>query len=396
MRILIVHNFYQHRGGEDVVFEQEVDLLRETHIVETLTFQNKKNVSGFFQYLFYPWNFFAVHKTKKYLKTFKPDIVHFHNTHYAAGPAIIRTVQKHHVPVVVSLHNFRLLCPSATLFYQDHLFTDSLKHIFPWKAVRYKVFENSYIKTFIVALAYYIHDLLGTWRAVKCYMPLAEFSKKIFLSSKRKLKEEQFQVKPNFVETSCEKQVRERYYLYIGRISPEKGIVQLLQAFENKDKVLHIAGDGPLAAALRNRTSKQANIHWLGELPKEVVAEELARCRALIVPSVCYEGGVPLTIMEAMSSQTPVLASDIGAIPDVIIHEQTGWLFNPYHPQSIQTAMESFENSNKKHEIVDTAHRLYQQYFTKRHVIDILNSTYLNILQKNEQYYCYRSLRIGS
>src|SRR5690606_32986580 len=116
MRILVIHNFYQHAGGEDTVFQQEVEELKKVHTVETLTFQNKKGWRGALQFMAYPWNIRAMRIVKKYVKTFQPDIVHIHNTHYATGPAIIRTIKKQQIPVVMTLHNFRLLCPSATLF----------------------------------------------------------------------------------------------------------------------------------------------------------------------------------------------------------------------------------------------------------------------------------------
>lgn len=383
MRISIIHTYYQHPGGEDTVFHQEIDALREAgHSVETLTFQNEKKWKGVLQYLLYPWNFFAVRKVKKHLKAFQPDVVHIHNTHYASGPGIIRAVQRQRIPVIMTLHNFRLVCPSATLFYRDRLFTDSLQQVFPWSAIRNNVFENSWLKTLIVASTYHIHHLLGTWKAIDCYMPLAEFSKQLFLSSKRGLTEDQFQVKPNFVEASPSPATRKQHYLYVGRLSSEKGITQLIAAFKNTDKHLFVVGEGPLETTLRAKTADQPNIRWLGAKSKNEVWQELSTCQALIIPSVCYEGGVPLTIIEAISCRTPVIASNIGAIRDIIIPEQTGWLFDPYKTDSIMHSINTFENSDKKHEIVERALELYQQQFTKHRVINILNSTYQNLLKK--------------
>src|SRR5690606_9663443 len=177
MRIFIIHNFYQHAGGEDMVFRQEVQELKRHHTVETLTFRNKKGWRGLWQFLAYPWNLSAQRKVKKQLQHFNPDIVHIHNFHYASGPALIRTIKKRRIPVVMTLHNFRMLCPSATLFFRDRLYLDSIGTNFPWKAVRLKVLENSFVKTFGTAFTYFSHRKLGTFQLVDRFLTLSAFSR---------------------------------------------------------------------------------------------------------------------------------------------------------------------------------------------------------------------------
>lgn len=378
MRILVIHNYYQDHGGEDVVFQQEVNALKSDFQVETLTFQNKKSWKGAFQYLLYPWNIFAYIKTKKKIKNFKPDVVHIHNTHYASGPMVIRAVKSCNKPVIMTLHNFRLLCPSATLFYNGKIFTDSINVTFPWKAVRLKVLDNSFPKTFATAFTYYLHQRLGTWKSVDMYLPLAHFSKSLFLNSKRKLKEEQFSVKPNFVEIAVEKRTPTEHYLFVGRLSLEKGIKELVNAFIKTDKNLVIIGDGPLYKEIEAIASNYKNITLKGQQSKEKIISELAKAKAILVPSVCFEGGVSLAIIEALACKTPVLASNIGAIADCIKPKETGWLFDPYDSQSIIDCLHSFESTINTESIVEKGLLEYNQLFTKDKVYQQLVNIYQN------------------
>src|SRR5690606_38658243 len=152
MRILIIHNHYQHPGGEDVVFGQERDLLNDTAAVSTLTFRNHRGWRGLWQTLWSPWNIWAGRRVKRAIRQHNPTVIHIHNLHYAIGPIAIRIAKRKGVPVVMTLHNYRLLCPSATLFHNGKVFTESLHAAFPWKAVRLGVHSHSVLKTFWLAL----------------------------------------------------------------------------------------------------------------------------------------------------------------------------------------------------------------------------------------------------
>ncbi|HLT88717.1 MAG TPA: glycosyltransferase family 4 protein [Sphingobacterium sp.] len=381
MRILIIHNFYQHPGGEDTVFRQEVEELEKEHAVETLTFQNKKGWRGALQFLAYPWNIRAIRKIKKSIKSFAPDIIHIHNLYYATGPAIIRTIKKQQIPVVMTLHNFRLLCPSATLFFRGTLYVDSIQKSFPWKGIRLGVLDHSPVKTFWTALAHFIHWKLGTWQSVDRFITLTDFSKQLFLSSGKKFTPEQFIIKPNFIDLSTSGLHTGNYYLFVGRLSSEKGIIPLIESLKGSDKILKIVGDGPLTGHVRNMIKTCNNIELLGQKNNQETMEILSSSKALIVPSVCYEGAVPLTIMEGMATHTPVLASNLGAIPNVIIPNKTGWLFDPYQSESLLSAIRKFENSDKKDDIVKNAYALYQEEFTKATVMNQLTDLYHKIVK---------------
>lgn len=384
MRILIIHNHYQDLGGEDTVFHQEALALQETDEVFTLTFTNKKGIKGLFQFLLSPWNIFAAQKVKRKIKEVNPDIIHFHNTQYACGPLAIRYAKKSGKALVMSLHNFRLLCPSATLFYRNNLFTDSINQNFPWTAVRNKVLDHSLLKTFWTAFSYWLHRKSGTWNLIDRYMVLAEFSRKLFISSTLPVDHNKFVVKPNFFDpiTLTQTANREDHFLYIGRLSSEKGIINLIQAVSGTPVKLKIAGTGPQLPEVKEYIAHNSNLTYLGLLNKSEIAIELATCKALMVPSVCYEGGVPITILEAMSYYTPILASNIGAIPDIIKPGETGFLFDPQTAESVLDSIAQLNLlSEEQHkDLVQQAYRVYEGHFTRDIVIRKLRSEYQNLI----------------
>ncbi|WP_293883717.1 MULTISPECIES: glycosyltransferase family 4 protein [unclassified Sphingobacterium] len=366
MRILIIHTFYQDPGGEDTVFQQEASLLAQDHEVLTVTFQNKKGWRGALQTVGSFWNIFAAQRVKEKINTFKPDIVHIHNTHYAAGPVIVRTIAKLGIPQVMTLHNFRLLCPSATLYHHNHLFLDSIHENFPWTAVRQKAFNNSTVKTFILALNYWVHRKIGTWKKVNRYINLSSFAKEIFVKSTLNLSPHLFVVKPNFVfPTTIVPNVTPPYFIYVGRLSEEKGILNLIDAFIGTDFKLQIIGGGPLEAVVNRRIKGQPNISYLGFKKRDEILPLVANAQALLVPSICFEG-MPITILEAYSVGTAVLCSNIGPLPELIAPGKTGLTFDPHNKNDIIRSLTAWSTKMKdeKDEIRKTCSTYYFSNFT--------------------------------
>lgn len=366
MRILIIHTFYQAPGGEDTVFQQESSLLAQGHEVHRLTFQNKKGWRGALQTLGSFWNICAAQRIKKIIHAFKPDIVHIHNTHYAAGPIILRTVAKLGIPQVMTLHNFRLLCPSATLYHHGHLFLDSLQEEFPWTAVRQKAFNNSNVKTFLLALNYWFHRKIGTWKKVNRYITLSAFAKKIFVGSTLRLPTTQFDIKPNFVfPAATTANITQPYFIYVGRLSEEKGILNLIDAFIGLDFQLQIIGGGPLEDEVIRRIKDQPNISYLGFKKRTEILPLIANAQALLVPSICFEG-MPITILEAYSVGTAVLCSNLGPLPELVIPDKTGQTFDPHNKKDIVQCLTAWSTKsiNEKDEIRKTSKAFYFSNFT--------------------------------
>jgi hypothetical protein len=181
VKILLIHSYYQQRGGEDEVFEQEFDLLKKTQEVKAITFHNFAGWKGTVQFLLSIWNMGVARKVKRLVFQFKPDIIQIYNWHYATGPVIIQVAKSLGVKVVINVANYRLLCPSATLVHNGKLFTRSIdKRGFPWKAIRNKVYRNSFFQTFWLAFVVYFHKKIGTWQKVDQYIVPTNTVKKLF------------------------------------------------------------------------------------------------------------------------------------------------------------------------------------------------------------------------
>ncbi|NGM60509.1 glycosyltransferase family 4 protein [Sphingobacterium sp. SGG-5] len=385
MRILIVHNYYQFHGGEDVVFEQETQMLAASHEVATLSFHNKKGLKGFVQHLFYPWNIFASRRILKQVKQFKPDIVHIHNTHYAIGPLIFRRLRKRNIPVVQTLHNFRILDPSATLFHNGQVFTDTITKDFPWKSVWKKVLDNSLIKTFLTAATYYFHKKIGTWQQVNKFLVFSEFGKDLLLRSTLHLRPDQIAIKPNFVNPIAvpENPVRENYFVYIGRLSPEKGILPLLRAFSKSSCSLKIYGTGPLQSTVEKYAHRYPNIEFHGFQQKDVLYQALSRSQALVVPSIWFEG-MPMTVLESFACGTPVLASKIGILSEMIQDGKNGTHFEAGHEDSLVAALDKWQNlsTEEKRQIsVNCQNEYWGNYSPEKNVL-LLESIYRETLKQ--------------
>jgi glycosyltransferase involved in cell wall biosynthesis len=201
MKILLIHTIYRFKGGEDTVVESEKKMLQENgHEVYSLIFTNPTNpvkaLAIFFIALFNPVSYFRVIKA---IQRFQPDVIHIHNWHFAASPAIFWAARTKEIPVVYTLHNYRLLCPSGILFYQGKLFLDSLQQNFPWEAIKKKVYRNSVFQTFWLAFIVWAHYKTGTWNKVNKYIALTSFGKDVFVSSKPAVFSQKIIVKPNFM-----------------------------------------------------------------------------------------------------------------------------------------------------------------------------------------------------
>lgn len=385
MRILLIHNYYQHRGGEDTVVQQETDLLSKKNEIKVVTTKNKRGLKGILQFLSYPINIVEALRILKTVQSFNPDIVHVHNLHYAIGPWVIKTLKKKNIPIIMTLHNFRLVCPSATLFFNNKLFTKSLNEDFPWTAVRQKVLDNSLLKTSITAFVYWLHKKLGTWRMVDQFIVLSDFSKNILLHSKLGLAAEKFTIKPNFSTVSTDKPKEfDDFFVYIGRLSSEKGILQLLKAFANTKYKLKIFGTGPLEKEVVQFSKDNVNIHFMGFQKEDTLRENLRHASALIVPSVCYEG-MPMTILEAYAIGTPVLSSAIGILEEMVVPLYTGLHFDPYSSESIQNVLEQWQNisPHNKLAISNNCIKTFRANYTADRNIEQLMSIYNHAIEQN-------------
>lgn len=330
MKIFTVHSSYAQRGGEDQVFEAERDLLRRYghSVVEYV--QDNKSIGGSAPLntgLRAIWSQGDFRRVRQRLKEERPDVVAVHNFFPLISPSIYYAAAAEGVPVVQTLHNYRLICPAATMLRQGELCSLCVGRSLPLPAVRYSCYRHSKVLTAGVAAMSSTHRLLGTWnRMVARYIALTEFVRDRYIEGG--FDPDKIVVKPNFTEDWRPGDGAANTFVFVGRLSPEKGVDVLLKAWAAAESPyeLRIIGSGPEELSLKAQAQTLKNVTFLGHQAPTRVREEMGRALAVIVPSVWYEG-FGLTIIEAFSKGTPVLATDIGGMSSLITPGHSGYLF---------------------------------------------------------------------
>lgn len=359
MRILVVHNAYQQRGGEDVVVENEVALLgAHGHSVQTWIVSNDA-ISGVARKAITA--LFSIFSPKSYcdlmtlLRTFCPDVVHVHNFFPLLSPSVFYACFRMRVPVVMTLHNYRIICPTATLFLDGRLEARSISDG-PWWAVKHAAYKDSYLATFFLAAMISVHRRIGTWRKrVSCFITLSHEGRDRFVAWG--LPENKVAIKPNFVQTTPRVREPSGAFLYVGRLSKEKGLGVLLQAASVGGFTVRVAGDGPLDI------ERRPNVIFLGSLLREQVESEMSRSLALVVPSIAPES-FGMVVVEAFAQGLPVIASRIGALQSLVEDGVTGLLIDPNDEHALCDAMRwAAGNPGRMAEMGKSARRRYEEHF---------------------------------
>ncbi len=371
MRILVVHNSYQHRGGEDSVVEAEIVLLQSRgHAVETYTRSNH-DVPGMTPLAVAQqtlWSSRTTHDVAALIDRFKPDIIHVHNTFPLISPSLYWAAERAGVPVVQTLHNFRLMCLNGLFLREGKVCEDCMGRL-PWRGVVRRCYRGSTAASGVLAGMLTLHRGLGTYRnKVTRYIALNEFCRGKFIEGG--LPAERVVVKPNFVDWAETfphpnplpgGEGERKGLLFVGRLSVEKGVATLAQAMALlADAQLRVAGDGPEAGVLDG----VACVTRLGSLPGEAVRQEMSRAAALVVPSISYET-FGLVIIEAFACGTPVIASRIGALAELVTDGITGLLFEPGNAEDLADKMTwAQQNPNAMATMGRNARKLYESEFT--------------------------------
>lgn len=336
MKILQVHNFYQQPGGEDQVLAAEYELLTSRgHTVCQYLLHNDaiKNMSAPSIAVRTTWNRNSYAEIENLIDAEQPDVVHAHNTFPLVSPAVYYAAAAKGVPVVQTLHNYRLLCPAATLFRNGQVCEECVGSAVPYKSVLYGCYRASRAATAGTASMLVAHRLARTWtRKVQAYIALTNFAKAKFVEGG--LPASKITVKPNCVtDDPGVGDGSGGYVLFVGRLAEEKGLRTLLTAWEQlcPDIPLKIAGDGPLSEWLRERVASNPNVHWLGHANRSAVMKLLQNAALLVFPSEYYEN-LPMVIIEAFACGTPVLASRLGSMQELVQEGVNGFHFPPWNP----------------------------------------------------------------
>jgi glycosyltransferase involved in cell wall biosynthesis len=344
MKILAVHNRYQRPGGEDQVFVDETALLETlNHRVLRYEVHNDqvKQVNRLILAKDTVWNTSVYRDLGTLIHRERPDVVHFHNTLPLVSPAGYYAARAEGVPVIQTLHNYRLLCPVALFFRDGRVCEDCMGKAVPWPGVVHRCYRGSRTASGVIATMLTVHRALRTWtEMVDVYVALTDFARNKFIEGG--LPAEKIVVKPNFVAPDPGRgQGGGGYALFVGRLAPEKGTGTMLAAWDRLGKriPLKIVGDGPLRDRVEGTSARQSNVQWLGHRPVEEVHALMGKADMLVFPSQWYEtfGRVAA---EAFAAGTPVIAANIGAVAELVEHGRTGLKFRPGDPEDLVTQVE--------------------------------------------------------
>jgi len=387
MKILMVHNYYQHSGGEDQSFLAEAKLLSsQNHSVHRFNVHNNQIENMSLPSLAFStiWSNRYYKKLRRFLKIERPDIVHFHNIFPLISPSAYYAAKAEAIPIVQTLHNYRLLCPNALLFRNNLICEDCTGRLIPWPSFVHSCYRNVRTATAVTATMLSFHNLLHTYnRVVDTYIVLTDFARQKFIQ--HGIAENKIIVKPNFAV--FDPQIgsgSSNYAIFVGRLSPEKGLKILITAWQLiGDKIpLKILGDGPLASDIERISKHNDEIEWLGYQPRKVVTELMKNATVLIFPSIWYEG-LPMTIVEAYSVGLPVIASNLGAMSSIVEHAHTGLHFRPGDPEDLSNQVQWIIDHPKEHKRMRLeARAYYEANYTAERNIKMLINIYESTLSK--------------
>ena len=341
LRVMMVHNAYQQAGGEDGVVAAELALLRSHgHEVHELRRHNDElaAMGSFAAAGQAVWSVSSKAQARELIDLTQPDVVHVHNTFSLISPSVYWACAQAGVPVVQTLHNFRLACPQAMLLREGKVCEQCIGRM-PWPALVHGCNPGSRARTLVTLGMIGVHRAIGTWQnKVTRYIALNEFCRDKFIQAG--LPARKIVVKPNFVASGPATSGPRSGVLFVGRLAPEKGVEVLGEAWRTlvhraPALALRVAGTGPED----RRLQMQHGVTMLGALGQAAVRAEMQRAQVLVLPSIWYEN-FPLTLVEAYASGLPVIASRIGALAELVEHGETGLLFEPGDAHGLADALQ--------------------------------------------------------
>ncbi len=393
MKILLAHNSYQQRGGEDATFEKERDLLKQ-HGHDVLEYRRSNFEATAFTGALNRialakntvWSSSTRNEFGALLEREKPQIVHVYNTFVMISPSIFSACREAGIPVVQTLQNFRLSCPAGDFFREGHI-CEQCDQLGLLSSVSHACYRDSRLTTATVAFMLATHRLNHTWtNLVDHYIALSQFACRKF--SETHLPTHKLTVKPNFVHPDPgERKQAGDYALFVGRLSREKGLRTLLSAWHllPTSLPLRIVGGGPMSEQLQNEATERqlSSVSFLGILPNDAVMEMIRGAKLLIFPSECYEN-CPTTIVEACACGVPVIASRLGAMAEMIEDQRTGLHFRPNDPGDLaDKVMWAWSHETEMAAMGHNARAEYEAKYTAEKSYEMLMDIYTSLLRVN-------------
>ena len=383
MRVFLAHNFYRSSApsGEDVVYTNERDALENS--VDVFPFEKYNddiNISTLGRKIRLAfscaWSRRTYDEISAFIRKYRPDVAHFHSIFPQISTSAYSACKDNGVPVIQTLHNYRFMCAGALLLRNGRPCEECVGRS-PMRAMMYRCYRDSYLATGaqVWAIAYNKHKRTFS-RLVDRYIALTEFSERLFV--RNGFPGERITVKPNFlpeghaVSRGCGEG---GYALYVGRLSEEKGVRTLMRAWRGVDFPLIVLGDGPLRSEVERYAEKhELSVSIKGYCDRETVLDFMRRANFLIVPSECYEG-FPMVVLEAFASGTPVIASDIGGLGEVITNDVEGVKFPPGDVLALRNAVTALlEDNSRMSQLRENARNTFiENYSAERNVQKLLD-----------------------
>lgn len=395
MKILLAHNFYRSSApsGEDMVYRNERLLLERSgmEVIPFVRFNDGIDESTLGKRvrlaLSGAWSRDTHRELNAVIRRERPDIAHFHNTFPLISPSAYAACRENGVPVVQTLHNFRFVCPQAMLMRDGHPCAACLGRFFFLPALRHRCYRNAFLPTLAQVWTLFSNRYRGTYsRLVNRYLALTRFAAGKLVDGG--LPAERLSVKPNFLPDPPSPGNGEGgYAVFVGRLSPEKGVRTLLATWRLQPGLpLKVLGSGPLENELVGTVRREGlAVEFLGFRDRAGVYAAIQGAELMVVPSECHEG-FPMVVLEAMACGTPVVASRLGSLAEVVVNGINGVTFAPGEPAELAATIIELRRDRQRLVAMRNRCRLhFDQHFSEQHALTILQDVYASVLRETEQ-----------
>lgn len=352
MKILLVHNYYQYRGGEDTYFESLIRLLkRKGHYILTYVKQNsnisslsdkvKTGIGLFFNKTVYQ-------ELTNLMRQEKPDIVQFQNIYPLISPSAYKACYDLKIPIIQRISNYRFLCPKATLFRNNNICNLCINKRLKYPAVQYGCYHGSNFSSLVFTTSFFYHQVYNTFRYVDAYIFPTDFSMRIHLEASQ-IPKNSCTVIPTFTDirngANIQTAANRKHFLYFGQLNNEKGIMPMLDSFSRliPNINLVIIGDGPIKNQVVKR-AKQLDVQILGWQPRNELSRYIKQAIATIIPSLWYDV-LPNALLESIAFGTPVIVPYDKSFSQIVAKNNMGILYNASEPGSLVTTVSQLASS---------------------------------------------------
>ncbi|MCA0365857.1 MAG: glycosyltransferase family 4 protein [Bacteroidetes bacterium] len=414
MKVLQINNFHYVRGGSDKVYLETINLLKDAgHEVYSFSSEDERNLYSRYSDYFvkkqnlkgelslknkldsgisFIYNFEAIKKLKLLLKDYRPDIAHLHIFQSRLSSAIVKVFKDFDIPVVMTVHEYKMLCPAYTFLDKESEICETCARSRNYlHAIKKKCIDNSYLKSTLSASESFIRDSFFSYiEHIDHFIMVSKFIFDKHAQYEKKYLDKS-SVLYNFIDfeklSFFEKDIFKKgdYMLYLGRLSKEKGLNTLIQAFENLSSIkLKIVGDGNMKPQLEEyvKNKQIRNIDFLGFKHSEEVLDLISKASFIIVPSEWYENN-PMTVIEAMAMGKPVIGADIGGIPELIRNGENGYLFESRNVKELAQLINHCNNlnDNSYNKLSENSMKFAKSNFSSTNYIRDLEKIYLNVIE---------------